>query len=500
MNFVEKLGEGGYGSVSKFEIEGKYYAIKSFPKSIYFMHELDCLSKCNHPNVIKVFNYFKTKSHFGIVMELAENDLEKLKDFKFNKKEIFFQILCGLQHIMNNNIITMDFKPGNIVTFNDGRISIIDLGIAGYNSSFKEVRRGYTPYTLYYRPLESYRWFANEKSELWALGLTLYQIENKKKLFYVERNDNESRKEELYYRKFLANLLNGKPVPNNFSNINYNDYENLYDNIKFSDDDLLDNLIRKLVVIDPKKRCNIDELFDHPYFDDIDKGKFLVEKNLSTKEKLRKHQHVCERKPKEFSLVIEILGDFSKLKKYGANMDDILFAVQFTERLMHFDKNRIEEFLYFGIFLNMVYSDKFGERDINSEFFKNYKKKINSDLVIEIVKKLNGIIRKTSPYDFLEYYMSSIDFLNTNQINTIKNLCFCISLLDLESIHTSETIALNSLKYCFECFDIDCKVELEEKFIIQEEVIYDIIVKHFSFLFENKNITENNVKNLRKFI
>ena len=162
-------------------------------KQIY--NEASIMKKLCHPNVIGYKEAFwdDDGSTLNIVMEYADDgDLSKkiqhqqkktCKDKHFSENKIlkyFYQICKGIEYIHSKNIIHRDIKSQNIFLMKNGTIKIGDFGIAKAltktNSNAMTVIG--TPY--YFSPEiingEAY----NYKTDIWSLGVVLYEMCNLK--------------------------------------------------------------------------------------------------------------------------------------------------------------------------------------------------------------------------------------------------------------------------------------------------------------------------------
>ena len=158
-------------------------------KQIY--NEASIMKKLMHPNVISFKEVFKdTKlDYFYIVMEYA-NDGDLSKKIKtqnqknygekyFSEEKIlqyFYQICRGLQYIHSKNIIHRDIKSQNIFLMKNGKIKIGDFGIAKALTNTKNNATTIIGTPYYFSPEiingEPYDY----KTDIWSLGVVLYEM------------------------------------------------------------------------------------------------------------------------------------------------------------------------------------------------------------------------------------------------------------------------------------------------------------------------------------
>lgn len=97
-----------------------------------FIREIKLLYLLNHPNIVRVFNYYLyPEKHSGyILMELIQGtDIENyLKKYPENVNEIFSQAIDGFSHLEESNILHRDIRPFNLMVNESGIVKIIDFG------------------------------------------------------------------------------------------------------------------------------------------------------------------------------------------------------------------------------------------------------------------------------------------------------------------------------------------------------------------------------------
>ena len=226
---IEKLGEGGMGVVYKAEDLklGRNVAIKFLPSHLAdskenksrFMREAKSAAALNHPNILGIYEIDEQDSSLFIVMELVEGETLKAHLPKISKGtglpvsqaiDLIEQIAHGLKIAHNMNIIHRDIKTENIMVTKDGRIKIMDFGLAKFKDNLGLTKTGTSLGTLsYMSPEQSHGLPADNRSDIWSLGVMFYEIltgelpfksEHEAGLFYVISNDTPT----------APNLLNKK--------------------------------------------------------------------------------------------------------------------------------------------------------------------------------------------------------------------------------------------------------------------------------------------------
>ena len=140
------LGEGAYGKVVLAEtLHGQEkVAVKLLKKSemkekdFSKMHkEVNILKSLNHPNVVRVYDFYDSEENFMIVMEFCDGGelFKKLvsEDQQYTEaksREIILLLISALQHCNKHGVVHRDIKPENILLTNDGTIKLADFNLS----------------------------------------------------------------------------------------------------------------------------------------------------------------------------------------------------------------------------------------------------------------------------------------------------------------------------------------------------------------------------------
>lgn len=173
-----------------------------------------------HQNLISSsFVYIEKNGLCRIVQEEAYSDLHRfLKKKKVDsrtKLKIIFSILDGIRYLHSLNIIHGDIKPENILVIkkrNEVKIKICDFGLSRFESIQPDSHILRKMYTLNYKPPEVKGSHVSLKSDIWALGCTLYEIYYGRKYFnsnciHVSSPEVRDRK-NLEFNNLISNMLN----------------------------------------------------------------------------------------------------------------------------------------------------------------------------------------------------------------------------------------------------------------------------------------------------
>ena len=183
------IGKGSFGKVYKVmhndtkQLRAMKMVFKKKPEEASFVErEIAFLSRLDHPNIIKVYEYFDANSSFHIIQELAYggelfDKINEIQSFnEANAAYIIEQILSAVCYIHSKNIVHRDLKPENILLENRSKedyfIKLIDFGTAcTFNKKDKlTLRIG----TSYYMAPEVIKKSYNEKCDIWSCVVILY--------------------------------------------------------------------------------------------------------------------------------------------------------------------------------------------------------------------------------------------------------------------------------------------------------------------------------------
>jgi len=149
-----------------------------------FLKEIQLLSELDHPNIIKIFEYFVDDVYYYIITELAKggelyDQICNIKNYSENDAAIIMkQILSGIYYVHSKNIVHRDLKPENILLETNLKgdlfIKIIDFG----NSNLCEKNNKLTMKvgTPHYMAPEVINKDYNTKCDVWSCGVIMYVL------------------------------------------------------------------------------------------------------------------------------------------------------------------------------------------------------------------------------------------------------------------------------------------------------------------------------------
>ncbi|MFC0216070.1 Stk1 family PASTA domain-containing Ser/Thr kinase [Paenibacillus chartarius] len=148
-----------------------------------FRREAQAAASLSHPNVVSIYDVGQEGDIHYIVMEYIEgvtlNDLIKERAPLQVEEAVRYasQICDALEHAHHNEIIHRDIKPHNILIGKNGRIKVTDFGIARAATSSTITQTGSVVGSVhYFSPEHAKGTSTGEKSDLYSLGIVLYQM------------------------------------------------------------------------------------------------------------------------------------------------------------------------------------------------------------------------------------------------------------------------------------------------------------------------------------
>ena len=256
---IKLLGQGSFGTVYlvKNKKLNNNFAMKIIEKSSNdeekedeIKNEINILRKLDHPNILKINDFFSTKKEYFLITEFCpEGELfYEIKNFAPFEEPLagwyMKQILSAVNYCHKSKIIHRDLKPENILIYQRNKkgfnsIKIIDFGTAIlFNKKDKNLAG-----SIYYLAPEiiSKNRKYTEKCDIWSCGIIMYILLTGKPPF------NGDSDEEIL-KKILQNHLDLEKYPWSVISLKAKD------------------LIKKLLETDTKKRITAEEALNHEWF------------------------------------------------------------------------------------------------------------------------------------------------------------------------------------------------------------------------------------------
>ena len=235
--------------------------------------EFDLLSKLSHPNIIKLFTFYTTDINFNIISEYfkegtLDSKIKKHKIFSENQaKHVCNQLLNVVKYLNENNLVHTDITPDIIYIneiVNEKRQELYNIKILQFGSSTINIHN--TNNSLYYTSPELLNNKYHKTSDIWSIGIILYQM------IY----------DDLPFKGYKED-----EIINNIKKLNIHPPDKAHHTLLSKS---LKNLIKRMLNKNPFKRIKVNECLNHEWFtgipsnDDIDSMNSKTDKTDLNKE------------------------------------------------------------------------------------------------------------------------------------------------------------------------------------------------------------------------
>jgi serine/threonine protein kinase len=217
---LEKIGAGGMGEVYlaedtklKRKVALKFLAAHSSDDSdacSRFLNEARAAAALDHPNICPIYEIDEANKRTFIAMAFVEGESlrEKTKSGPMKIDDLIrigIDIAKGLEEAHDKNIIHRDIKSANVMINSKGVAKITDFGLARLMDSSRLTKTGVTMGTVAYMSPEQVRaGNVDHRSDIWAVGVILYEMVTGKLPFRGER-DQAITHQLLSTDQFIAN-------------------------------------------------------------------------------------------------------------------------------------------------------------------------------------------------------------------------------------------------------------------------------------------------------
>ena len=250
----ETIGKGTF-SVVKLginKITNEKVAIKILKKKkmqknkdkLRLEREINILKRLHHINLIKIHKISEESDNYFIVMEYCENG--ELINYivaheRLSEEEtayFFYQLINGLDYIHHKNIVHRDLKPENLLLSQGNILKIVDFGLSNYYYPEEQLLSTPCGSPCYASPEmvcgNKYNGF---KIDVWSCGIIIFAMI----CGYLPFEDPNN---EILFKKIMK------------CKVDYPEYLS---------EEVLD-ILNKIIVIDPNKRINIEQIRQHPFY------------------------------------------------------------------------------------------------------------------------------------------------------------------------------------------------------------------------------------------
>lgn len=274
--FIQEIGQGGTGrtilmkdeTIDETFVCKKYSPYYESDKELYydyFKDEIKILYKANHPNIVRVFNYYLyPKGNTGfIIMEYIQG--ECVNDYLYRNPEhledIFKQTIEAFKYLEEKEVLHRDIRPNNILITENGQVKIIDFGF-GKQLNTNTIEKSITLNWRYTIPKDFSEGTYSHKTDMYFIGKLFEEIISEignlkfkytNILLKMVSIDSNKRFDSFFdvYREILNNqseeiifLPKEKIIYKNFADELIKIIGKIEDNVTYEKD--IDNIIRSL--------------------------------------------------------------------------------------------------------------------------------------------------------------------------------------------------------------------------------------------------------------
>ena len=442
------IGKGGFGRVYKVrhKLSNQYRAMKIIQcKSSSENHsetinkEINILKSLDHPNILKVYEFYLSEKYVYIINELCTGGelFDKIVDVKHFSESvacnIMRQLLSAMAYCHEKGIIHRDLKPENILIESSEEkdkeffhIKIIDFGTC---EILKKKKLTEQIGTSFYIAPEVIKNSYNEKCDLWSCGVILYILLCGSPPFYG-KNEKE------IFRK----ILDG----------NFTFRQKIWNKISTE----AKNLVLKLLQVNPTKRISAQEALEDVWFQKNFKINTL-ENNQNTN---------------SYNIFIKNITEFyAEQKLQQATLTFLVHNFAPKEELDELKK------IFFAF-------DKNGDGKLSKEEFVKGLTKNNTNLnaLLKTDGSIEGLLKNidTDNNGYIGFEEFLIASINKEKILTEKNLKLAFDVFDRDK---SGGISQNELKYILGEYNVNAKDNLWQKMIHEIDLNQDGQISYEEF-------------------
>jgi serine/threonine-protein kinase len=190
---IERIGEGGLGQMFRAvdAVQERDVAVRVLPHHLtedaaqrqQFRSEITALTELNHPNVARLYDFLEHQGDYYWVTEFVDGEtfeslLKRQGALPLRVAlELFCQALQGFEHAHENHIVHGDIQPSHLMLNSSGVVKITDFGVARVLGSRRLTKMwAGVPTLAYLSPEQAQGEEPDERSDIYALGILLYQM------------------------------------------------------------------------------------------------------------------------------------------------------------------------------------------------------------------------------------------------------------------------------------------------------------------------------------
>ena len=255
--YGRQIGHGAFGQVNLalHIASGRLVAIKIFAKKNLrntrakekIMTEIETLSNFHHPFINQILDNFETSTHIFIVMEYVCGDLlgfirKRSKLSESVSKIIFKQLIEGLKYIHKKHYVHRDIKLDNILIDLTNTIKICDFGVSKHFDDKNEIMFDHCGTPAYIAPeIFEHTGYKGPACDIWSAGVTLY---------YMLAGEQPFKAGSISELEKIIKAGDFKEIEGVSKEAN--------------------NLLSKILQVNPKARLSLDEILNHKWLDKVD--------------------------------------------------------------------------------------------------------------------------------------------------------------------------------------------------------------------------------------
>lgn len=218
---ISSLSSGGTASLwkARHQLSQKEVAIKILHAEVNVQrvrNEARLQSSVLHPNIVSIYEFIWLGQQPCIVMELVQGMVlsDYIRQRRPNKTDLMHlteQLLNAIQFLHEKKIVHRDLKPENIMVQHDGIVKLLDFGIAKGWSSPNITKEGMAIGTPEYMAPERFEGEHSVQSDIWSVGLILFEMVSGKGLFPKLRKTND--RNQYFKKSFIDPQLSTISMP-----------------------------------------------------------------------------------------------------------------------------------------------------------------------------------------------------------------------------------------------------------------------------------------------
>ena len=374
-NKIELIGLGSFSKVyrAKSKLNDKYVAIKEINKSNMnnndILNEIEIMKKLE--NSVLLIESIESQDSYYLILELCNISLEEYLKNRENPlsideiKEVLLDLNKSFKEMKDKNIIHRDLKPSNILlSLNKSKINKISFKISDFGlskliegSKINKMSLKGTPITMSPEILKGEENLICNKSDIWSLGIIIYYM---------------------LFKEYPYNSKNEYQIINEIESNKQ---------LKSIDNKELDDLIKKMLVININERISWEEYFQHPFF-----------KNDSNQINIPKFNLKCE------IHIDDLIGYCSECK---CNICKICFEEHSSHKVFLFSEIGFSEDE-----INQI-DDIRKQINNNIQELTKIKEKLNEFINdIRSINKNNDVYKNDKENNFKNYIFECLKFIN----------------------------------------------------------------------------------------